>query len=182
MPISQSSACASPVLQNLASAAVVGVVTLLRPTRFPKLARRGLSWANTAGSIFMGAKRKDSVPEKRHPLGIAVDASSALAGVTGASILLTSGIGIKVDAKIERLLLKQGVKHPRTWMAIGVGGIVFATQTVQDVMAKKTQIRGLSSDTTLKVKPSVSANIPKSATAPKLESVPRNTYRTDRSE
>ncbi len=139
MPTSKPSALQSPVAQNLASAGIAGVVTLIRPARFPRLLRRGLSLANTAGtagSAYLNFKHKDGVPEG-DSLGTAIEAGSAIGAVTGGLMLVTSGIGLKVDSKVESMLVKRGVKHPRLVMAVGVVGIIFAVKTVQDATGKK---------------------------------------------
>lgn len=118
---------------NLASAATAGVITLIRPARFPKWARRGLRWANTAGtagSLFF-VVRGDDLPDD-HPLHKAVSASDVLAAATGGLMLVTSGLGMKADDRIEQFLVTRGVKHPRLLMAAGVVAVLFAVKTVQD--------------------------------------------------
>lgn len=118
---------------NLASAATAGVITLIRPARFPKWARRGLRWANTAGtagSLFF-VVRGDDLPDD-HPLHKAVSASDVLAAATGGLMLVTSGLGMKADDRIEQFLVKRGVRHPRLLMAAGVVAVLFAVKTVQD--------------------------------------------------
>lgn len=118
---------------NLASAATAGAITLIRPARFPKWARRSLRWANTAGtagSIFF-VVRGDDLPDD-HPLHKAVSASDVLAAATGGLMLVTSGLGMKADDKVEAFLVKHGVKHPRVLMAAGVVALMFAVKTIQD--------------------------------------------------
>jgi hypothetical protein len=122
---------------NLASAAAAGAITLLRPGRFPKWARRGLRWANTAGtagSIFLVVRGND-VPED-HPLHKALSASDVMAASSGGLMLVTSGLGLKADAKIEAFLRGRGVKHPRALMAVGVVVVLFAVKTLQDAKSK----------------------------------------------
>lgn len=122
---------------NLASAAAAGAITLARPGRFPKWARRGLRWANTAGtagSIFL-VVRGNEVPDD-HPLHKALSASDVMAAASGGLMLVTSGLGLKADDKVEAFLLKHGVKHPRVLMAIGVVVVLFAVKTVQDAKSK----------------------------------------------
>lgn len=118
---------------NLASAATAGVITLIHPARFPKWARRGLRWANTAGtagSVFF-VVRGDDLPDD-HPLHKAVSASDVLAAATGGLMLVTSGLGMKADDKIEAFLRGHGVKHPRVLMAVGVVAVMFTVKTIQD--------------------------------------------------
>lgn len=127
------------VALNLASAATAGVVTYVRPARFPRWARRGLSLTNTAGtagSIFFAIRGEDAVPAD-HPLRRAFATSDVLAATTGGLMLVTSGLGLKADAAVEGFLIKRGVRHPRLVMAIGVVTVLFAVKTVQDVMTKK---------------------------------------------
>jgi hypothetical protein len=122
---------------NLASAAAAGAVTLIRPARFPKWARRGLRWANTAGtagSIFLMVRGND-VPDD-HPLHKALGASDVMAAASGGLMLVTSGLGLKADDKVEAFLLKHGVKHPRVLMALGVVVVFFAVKSVQDAKSK----------------------------------------------
>lgn len=122
---------------NLASAAAAGAITLIRPARFPKWARRGLRWANTAGtagSIFL-VVRGNEVPDD-HPLHKALGASDVLAAASGGLMLVTSGLGLKADAKVEAFLLRHGVKHPRALMALGVVVVLFAVKSLQDAKSK----------------------------------------------
>ncbi|NNG38860.1 hypothetical protein HJ588_06180 [Flexivirga sp. ID2601S] len=126
---------------NLASAALAGAVTLVRPARFPRWARRGLVWANTAGtagSVFLTVRNRDDLPPE-HPLHRAVSSSDLIAAATGGLMLVTSGIGLKADDKIEQFLVKRGFKHPRVWMAVGVVGVVFLAKTLQDAGSKKAE-------------------------------------------
>lgn len=123
---------------NLASAAAAGAITLVRPARFPKWARRGLRWANTAGtagSIFL-VVRGNEVPDD-HPLHKALSASDVMAAASGGLMLVTSGLGLKADDKVEAFLLKHGVKHPRVLMAVGVVVVLFAVKTVQDAKSQE---------------------------------------------
>ncbi|MBB2894200.1 hypothetical protein [Flexivirga oryzae] len=127
----------SPAL-NLASAAVAGAITLVRPTRFPRWARRGLSLANTAGTagaVFFAIRGEDELPED-HPLHRALTVSDLTAATTGGLMLVTSGLGVKADAKIEQFLVRHGVRHPRVVMAVGVVTVLFIVKTVQDRASK----------------------------------------------
>lgn len=128
----------SPVL-NLASAAVAGAVTLVRPARFPRWARRGLSLANTAGTagaVFLAVRGEDELPDD-HPLHRALAISDLTAAATGGLMLVTSGLGVKADVKIERFLVRRGVRHPRIVMAAGVVALLFAVKTAQDAAGKR---------------------------------------------
>jgi len=127
----------SPVL-NLASAAVAGAITLIRPTRFPRWARRGLSLANTAGTagaVFFAIRGEDELPDD-HPLHRALTISDLTAATTGGLMLVTSGLGVKADAKVEQFLVRHGVRHPRVVMAVGVVTVLFVVKTVQDRVSK----------------------------------------------
>jgi len=127
----------SPAL-NLASAAVAGAVTLIRPTRFPRWARRGLSLTNTAGTagaVFFAVRGDDQLPDD-HPLHRALTISDLTAAATGGLMLVTSGLGVKADAKIEQFLVRHGVRHPRVVMALGVVTVLFVVKTVQDRASK----------------------------------------------
>ncbi|GGB28699.1 hypothetical protein GCM10011492_18710 [Flexivirga endophytica] len=128
---------------NLASAAAAGAMTLIRPARFPKWARRGLRWANTAGtagSLFL-VVQGDDLPDD-HPLHKALSASDVMAAASGGLMLVTSGLGMKADDKVEAFLVKHGVKHPRVVMAVGVVVVMFAVKTVQDRSSKKAPTAG----------------------------------------
>lgn len=127
----------SPAL-NLASAAVAGAITLIRPTRFPRWARRSLSLANTAGTagaVFFAVRGDDELPDD-HPLHRALTISDVTAAATGGLMLVTSGLGVKADAKVEQFLVRHGVRHPRVVMAVGVVTVLFVVKTVQDRAGK----------------------------------------------
>ncbi|RNI25234.1 hypothetical protein [Flexivirga caeni] len=146
----------SPLL-NLASASVAGVVTLIRPTRFPRWARRSLSLANTAGTagtVLLAIRGEDELPED-HPLHRAVAISDLTAASTGGLMLLTSGLGLKADAKVERILVRRGVRHPRLVMAAGVVIVLFAVKTVQDAASRRTS-GAAEAATSTESKPSIS--------------------------
>jgi hypothetical protein len=156
----------SPLL-NLASAAVAGAVTLVRPARFPRWARRGLSLANTAGTagaVFLAVRGDDELPDD-HPLHRALTISDVTAAATGGLMLVTSGLGVKADAKIEHFLVRRGVRHPRLVMAAGVVALLLAVKTVQDAASKhresaasptarKSPISGKAANTSLPTAPS----------------------------
>ena len=140
-----SAAMRTPAAQNLIAAVAAGAAVLARPGRFPGWARRGLSMANTAGtagSVFLGptgAKGPGGSPLGLKPVAgkvaTAGQAGSALAAAAGGLSLITSGMGVRLDAKIEQYLNDKGVRHPRVWMALGAIGLVYAIKTVQDITA-----------------------------------------------
>ncbi|MDF8265622.1 hypothetical protein [Luteipulveratus flavus] len=143
MSPSKTTFLSSPLAKNLAAAGAAGAVTLLRPGRFPKWARRSMLAANTAGTgatMLLGAGGTSDPTGAPAPLAgrlggggaAAGTTASALAAVTGGLSLVTSGIGLRADAKAEQLLLRRGVKHPRIWMAVGVVGIVLVAGALQD--------------------------------------------------
>lgn len=120
---------------------------LVRPARIPVWARRSLTVANTAGtagSMLMTNKAAENtgalgVKPVSGPRDTAASAGSALAAAAGSLSLLTSGIGLKLDAKAESYLTKRGVKRPRLWMAVGAIGLVFVIKTVQDAATRKAE-------------------------------------------
>lgn len=120
---------------------------LVRPARIPVWARRSLTVANTAGtagSMLMTNKAAENtgalgVKPVSGPRDTAASTGSALAAAAGSLSLLTSGIGLKLDAKAESYLTKRGVKRPRLWMAVGAIGLVFVIKTVQDAATRKAE-------------------------------------------
>ncbi|YAL82922.1 hypothetical protein ACMYYO_13520 [Dermacoccaceae bacterium W4C1] len=138
----------NPVGKQLASAAVAGVVTYLRPARIPKWARRSLLATNTAGAgagMLLGtnANGTDQVGSQAPLAGVlgsrsdsAGLAADVLATATGGIGLLTSSMGLKADARIEQALLKRGVGHPRLVMAAGTVIVVFAVGYLTDRAAR----------------------------------------------
>ncbi|AKU15616.1 hypothetical protein [Luteipulveratus mongoliensis] len=147
MSTTKSSFLSSPLAKNLAAAGAAGAVTLLRPARFPKWLRRSMLATNTAGT---GASMLLGTGGSADPTGSpallagrlggkgasAGSTAGALAAVTGGLTLVTSGIGLKADAKAEQFLVGRGVKRPRIWMAVGVVGVVLVAQVLQDRAAK----------------------------------------------
>lgn len=134
----------SPAGKNLTSAAIAGVVTYLRPARVPTWARRSLLATNTAGTgtaMLLGtdAKAGSAAPlagklgSKAGPVeGIA----GALTAVTAGVGLLTSKPGLKLDAKVEQMLLNRGVRRPRLLMAVGAVGVVYVIGVVTERAAQ----------------------------------------------
>ncbi len=120
---------------------------LVRPARIPVWARRSLTVANTAGtagSMLMTNKAAENtgalgIKPVSGPRDTAASTGSALAAAASSLSLLTSGIGLKLDAKAESYLTKRGVKRPRLWMAVGAIGLVFVIKTVQDAAARKAE-------------------------------------------
>ncbi|TWP38947.1 hypothetical protein [Leekyejoonella antrihumi] len=141
MPIQN--AFRSPAVQNLTAAATAGLMTLARPARLPRWARNVLRLTNTAGTagaVYLASREgEDSALGIRPVSGRANAASigSAVAIATSGLGLITSGLGIAADRKLEGFLVGKGVRRPRLWMAVGVVGVVFAVKTAQDVATKR---------------------------------------------
>lgn len=139
----------TPAAQNALAAVATGATVLISPAKFPRWARRGLSLARTTGTL--GALLQDPDSPLNDALGLTptqgrrdsvAAAGSALAAGTAGVALVTSGIGLKFDEKVEGFLMKKGVRHPRIWMALGAVGLVFIVKTVQDSQARKSDAQG----------------------------------------
>lgn len=138
----------SPIAQNAAAAVAAGAGVFLRPARLPKWGRRVLKLSNTAGtasSVFLASRSTaddggefGTKPTRSKAASIA-SASSALAIATGGITLVSSGIGLKVDAKVEGFLIGKGLKHPRVWMAVGTVVVLFAVKQGQDYASKRAE-------------------------------------------
>jgi len=142
MPIQN--ALRSPAVQNLAAAATAGLVTLARPGRFPRWARNVLRLTNTAGTagaVYLARQEGEAAAtpggRKQHAASI----GSAVAVATSGLGLITSGLGIAADRKVESFLTGRGVRRPRLVMAVGVIGVVFLVKTVQDAATKRTEAK-----------------------------------------
>lgn len=139
----------TPIAQNAVAAAAAGAGVYFRPARLPKWGRRALKLTNTAGtagSLYLTTQSKPG--EKGGELGFAptrskvataASASSALAIATGGISLVSSGIGLKLDHKVEGYLVGRGVKHPRVWMAVGTVVVLFAVKQAQDYAGKRAE-------------------------------------------
>lgn len=139
----------SPAVHNGVAAAAAGLLTLAHPGRFPRWARRGVRLARTAGTfgaVYLAAQEQDASPTHVAPLegraGLA-SIGSAVATATSSIGLITSGVGIAADRKVEAFLLRRGVRHPRIWMAVGVAGAVLALKTAQELATKHTDFQAL---------------------------------------
>lgn len=138
----------TPIAQNAAAAVAAGAGVFLQPARLPKWGRRALKFANTAGtvsSVFMSTRSKGNpagdfgVEPTRTKAEAVATASSALAIATGGITLVSSGIGLKVDAKVEGYLIGKGIRHPRIWMAVGTVVVLFAVKQAQDYAGKRAE-------------------------------------------
>ncbi|NHN55485.1 hypothetical protein G9U51_06780 [Calidifontibacter sp. DB0510] len=142
-----SSALRSPAVQNLIAAAAAGAGVMLTPARFPRWARRGLRVANiagTAGSMLMGPRAnseggKLGLAPTKTATGTTASSTSALAAAAGGLSLISSGVGVKADEKVELFLRRKGVQHPRILMAVGAIAVVWIAKTVQDAATKKAE-------------------------------------------
>lgn len=139
----------SPIAQNAAAAAAAGVGVFFQPARLPKWGKRVLKLSNTAGtagSLYLSTQSKPEnkggdfgTKPTRTKMATAASASSALSIATGGITLVSSGIGLKVDRRVEGFLVSKGVKHPRVWMAVGAVVIIFAVKQAQDYGSKKAE-------------------------------------------
>lgn len=134
-----------PALENeLAKRAVTavaaGATTYIRPARFPKWVRRSVSMSNTLASVGLAMAGDRRPGGQRLENGQAQDVVEVANGVTvprtGANWasaaaagmgLVTSGLALKVDARVEKALLKRGVPNPRLIMAVGAAGLSLAS-------------------------------------------------------
>lgn len=137
----------SPVVHNVATAAAAGLLTLAHPARFPRWTRRGLRLVRVAGTVSsVYLVRQQATSSDPHAADTPSDTAaivSAVAEATSSIGLLTSGIGIAVDRKVETFLVRRGLRHPRVWMAVGVAGAVIAFRVAQDFAAKHTDFEAL---------------------------------------
>lgn len=128
----------SPVARNAISALTAGAITLVSPARIPRSARRGVSLARTATSLaaLVGDRMPGVVDNKLSARASAAvgraQTAAPFAGATAAGFaLVTSGLALKADQKVESLLVKRGVRQPRLVMALGVVAVVFTVNTVR---------------------------------------------------
>lgn len=128
----------SPMVRNALSALTAGAITLVSPTRVPRSARRGVSLARTATSLAaLVADRMPGVVDNKLPARASAAVGHAqtaapFAGATAAGFaLVTSGLALKADRKVEAFLVNRGVRRPRLVMAVGVVALVFTVNTVR---------------------------------------------------
>lgn len=126
------------LVRNALSALTAGAVTLISPARIPRGARRAVTLARTGTSIAALAGDRvphainDKLPAQASAVMGRAQTAAPFAGATGAGFaLVTSAIAMKADTKVESLLTRRGVRHPRVVMAVGVVAIVFAVNTVR---------------------------------------------------
>lgn len=146
--MSRTSLLISPVTKHASSAAATALVVYLRPARMPKMLRRALLAANTAGSVtpMLVGSSAAGATESARPAPLAEraganadsigDISTALASLAGSVTLLTSKPALRLDRGVERMLLRRGVRRPRLLMAAGAAGAVVVVGVVTDRLAK----------------------------------------------
>ncbi len=139
----------SPAVHNGMAAAAAGLLTLAHPGRFPRWARRSVRLARTAGTfgaVYLAAQEQQASPLDVKPVDGRTEVASigsAVATATSSIGLITSGLGIAADRKVEAFLLRRGVHHPRIWMAVGVASAVLALKTAQELATKHTDFQAL---------------------------------------
>lgn len=145
--------------QRVVTAASAAAMTYIRPARFPKWVRRGITMSNSltaVGAALAGNKTaatdrqiaKDNVgrPAANQTLTIREGVPASQAGANWASsasagmALVTSGMALAVDKRVEKFLLARGVRNPRLLMAVGAATISLAspyiTKGIQAASAK----------------------------------------------
>ena len=154
--------------QRVVTAASAAAMTYIRPARFPRWVRRSITMSNSltaVGAALAGNKTeaahrqiaKDNVgrPASEQTLTVrdgvpasqvgANWASSAAAGMA----LVTSGIALAVDKRVEKFLLARGVRNPRVIMAVGAAALSMAspyvTKGIQN-LTEKLQAQALPKD------------------------------------
>lgn len=142
----------SKVAQAAVTAVAAAATTYVRPARFPRWVRRGVSMSNTLTAVGMavaGDRRpaRSRIAERTPDDIELVDgrpASRAGANLASASAagmaLVTSGLALRVDKTVEKMLVKRGVRNPRLWMAVGAAVVSLAgpwvTKQIQTSTAK----------------------------------------------
>lgn len=128
----------NPVVRNAISALTAGAITLVSPARVPRAARRGVSLARTATSLaaLVSDRMPGVVDNKLSPRAAAAvgraQTAAPFAGATATGFaLVSSGLALKADQKVQTLLEKRGVRQPRLVMALGVVAIVFTVNTLR---------------------------------------------------
>ena len=138
--------------QAAVTALTAAATTYIRPARFPRWVRRGLAMSNTltaVGAAVAGDRRpaRSQIAGKTDDTINLVDgrpASRAGANLVSASsagmALVTSGLALRVDKTVEKMLVKRGVRNPRLWMAAGAAVVSLAgpwvTKAIQNSTAK----------------------------------------------
>lgn len=145
MPIPN--ALRAPAVQNLAAATAAGLLTLAKPGRFPRWARSGIRLTRTAstiGAVYL-AKQDDDQKSLSPASGQAnaANIASAVATATSSVGFIASGLGVAADRKVEGLLVRKGVRHPRLWMAAGVVVVIMAAKTAQEQLSKRVDLDAL---------------------------------------
>lgn len=140
--------------QSIVTALVAGATTYVKPARFPKWVRRGVSMSNTLTAVGM------AVAGDRRPARSQLDSSGSrasqhtvelvdgkptsraganlVAATTAGMGLVTSGMAIRIDKSVEKFLLKRGVRHPRLWMAAGAAAISLASPWITAKLQEST--------------------------------------------
>lgn len=128
----------SPLVRNAISALTAGAITLVSPARIPRSARRGVSLARTATSLAalvgdrLPGALDNKLPARASTAVGQAQTAAPFAGATAAGFaLVTSGLALKADQKVEALLIKRGVRQPRLVMSLGVVAAVFAINTLR---------------------------------------------------
>ena len=136
MPRFSLPALESPAAQAAISAAAAAATTLVRPARFPRWARRGIAMSSTLTNVGM-ALAGDRRPASSKLAASGSDTTITTSGgrpstnqmsdlasaATAGMGLVTSGLALRIDKNVEKMLLKRGVRHPRLWMAVGAAAI-----------------------------------------------------------
>lgn len=201
MPRLTTASLESEIAQRAVTAAAAAATTYLRPARFPRWVRRGLSMTNTLTAVGMaaagkrrpaasqlggqdGAKTVELVDGKPTSQVSATLLSASAAGMA----LVTSGLAMRVDKRVEKTLLKRGVARPRLWMALGAAVVSLAGPWVTEQLqaqATKLQEKALPKETLaatladpLGTKGRTAQDKPALGTAAKSQSEPKNSHDT----
>lgn len=137
--------------QAAVTALTAAATTYIRPARFPRWVRRGLAMSNTLTAVG-AAVAGDRRPARSQIAGKTDDTINLVDGKpasrTGANLvsassagmaLVTSGLALRVDKTVEKMLVKRGVRNPRLWMAAGAAVVSLAGPWVTKAVAEVTQ-------------------------------------------
>lgn len=150
MPRISVPALESPFGQAVVSAAAAAATTYIRPARFPRWVRRGLAMSNTltaVGASLAGDRRPAGTQIPSNGTNTVSLVNDKPAPRTGANLmsasatgmaLVTSGLAMRVDKNVEKMLLKRGVRNPRLWMAVGAAVVSLAGPWVTKAIANST--------------------------------------------